>query len=249
MRTTGQLVLGSLLCLLVGCETQSLSFGGQPSEVFFASTAPKPLPSYIGGSIRPGDADAYGFVIGSLGSAGNDGHLISRRLTIQDRDLPGRRTADLALVLFATGMYAGLHSSPVQATTTALPSLAPARSSTFVLKLRPGEYRLSEIEIASQGHVGPALAGAPPHWRTRAFVSVPFTVKAGRSVYLGELLSAVGTLGGQRIVYFLATDQLERDLRLIQQYTDAVQPLPVDNFTAAVASGARPTIGATMHPR
>ena len=86
------------------------------------------------------------------------------------------------------------------------------KGSVFVLQLPPGQYEMYDVYF----HMDQASAGSTTFSSKQEF-SVPFEIKKGESVYLGEFITKVVKaknflrisvpVGG----YFKVTDQLERD--------------------------------------
>jgi hypothetical protein len=97
-----------------------------------------------------------------------------------------------------------------------------SRGSVFFAQLAPAEYEIFNFHLVhDMGPLGRTI------FRSRAEFSVPFSITEGRATYLGQILTVVER--GKNIFgmtmpaggYFVVSDQMERDLRLLQsQFKD-----------------------------
>jgi hypothetical protein len=105
---------------------------------------------------------------------------------------------------------------------------AHSKGATFAIALPPGNYEFYNVRFYfNNGRVEKEVTA-------KQDFSIPFTLKAGRVLYVGELLAYLGhaknffgitiPYGG----YFIRTNQSERDIALITRKHNVIQNLPVD---------------------
>jgi hypothetical protein len=102
-----------------------------------------------------------------------------------------------------------------------------SKGGTFVASLRPGDYEFHNVNF---NYPGPLAHHT--FWAKRDF-SIPFTLKSGRVLYVGEL-TATGVWGKNALQYvpiggyFAHSNQIWRDKQLIEAAHPEIIGLPVD---------------------
>ena len=100
---------------------------------------------------------------------------------------------------------------------------AAEEAEVWVVPLAPGEYEFYDFEIWSDNGI------VRNRFSPREKFSVPFTIKAGTSTYLGDFRAMA--LSGRNIVgfpveggaYFMISDQSDRDLNIAKAHDPAVR--------------------------
>jgi hypothetical protein len=98
---------------------------------------------------------------------------------------------------------------------------------TFVVALRPGEY---ELHSAIVNQIDSIIKHS---FSAKRSYSLPFTLKAGRALYIGEFI-AYGKWSRNKIldnpigIYFVRSDNIERDKSIILATHPELKELPID---------------------
>ena len=149
--------------------------------------------------------EKHGFVFGSLGHTGRSPYA-SVRLLYRAKGFQISRS-----FLYVGGILPQFQFAE-----------GNSHGSVFFAQLAPAEYEIFDFQLfRDRGPLGGTI------FRSRAEFSVPFSIAEDRATYLGQILTV--TEYGENLFsvtvaaggHFVVSDQMERDLRLLQsQFKD-----------------------------
>lgn len=193
-------------------------------------------PATIPKSLQGDATGKKGIVFGSIGSGGDGRYSVYglRYRAIGSKDM---------------GEFQYRNNWMHIANTTTDFSHGNAEGSVFVAHLPPGNYELFNVHFfENRGSQGTTT------FTSKVDFSVPFSVSEGKATYLGEYIGQ--RVEGKNIFhlpvsaggYYVVTDQLDRDIGILEKRGESIPREDVQNLVSSVAGAGVPMLRKEIIP-